>query len=1028
MADYPISNVARRVVYANTGVGPYAFTFEILTATDIAVYRGSTLLTLTTDYTVSINTNGTGDVTLVTAGTGNITIVGARAIQRTSDYTTGGDLFASTLNTDLDSQTIYVQQVAETAERGLKAPVVDPTDINMTLPSKTDRAGTFLAFDSPSGNPIAGPSIASVGTVTQNIANINAVAADIANVNTVATNINNVNTVAGISGNVTTVAGISANVTSVAGNATNINTVATNIANVNAVGNNIANVNSVAGNATNINTVATDLAGSNNIGTVAGSIADINALGPIAADIATVAGIDSDVTAVAGNATNINTVAGISSNVTTVAGISANVTAVAGNSTNINTVAGISGNVTTVATNNANVTTVAGSIASVNTNATNIANINQNAANIVAIQNASANATAAANSATAAASSATSASASAAAASAVALGNEPVRHSVRPSLLLDFANTKTLDPRITFTRGSTATFYDGKTVAKAEENLLTFSQEFDNAAWGQTSATRTANTEVAPDGTTTAETITAVAATSAHGIERVTQFGVVSGLTYTFSVFAKAGTETVVQLAAGNATQFGTTRFANFDLSAGTVGTVGADATATITSVGNSWYRCTITVTSIAAGTTGNCLIYLCGGDTARARLGSWTAVGTETIYVWGAQVEQRSSVTAYTATTTAPITNYIPALQTAASGVARFEHNPVTGESLGLEIEEQRTNLLLRSEEFQTTWTNTNSTEEVNVIVAPDGTLTGDRLVENTNNSTHLLNQDVTTTAVATTFSVYAKQGGRNWLVLKINDSGNTSRFAWFDLATGVVGTVQTNLTASITSVGNGWYRCAITVSTAYAGANGIRLYTANADNVTSYTGDGYSGIYIWGAQLEAGAFATSYIKTEGSQVTRSADSASMTGTNFSSWFNNSEGTFYGEFIPVTANYGENKNIFVASNNTQSNFVGIRYASTGTEPAMVSMVGGQFQANVLTGAMVANTAYKLAGTYKVNDFAVSRNSGTVGTDTSGTIPVVNRVDIGALDGVGIATTNIKKLAYYPKRLTNAELQGLTTV
>ena len=158
MADYAISNVARRVVYTNTGVGPYAFTFEILTNTDIAVYRGSTLLTLTTDYTVIINANGTGSVTLVVAGTGNITIVGSRAIQRTSDYTTGGDLFASTLNTDLDSQTIYAQQVAETAERALKAPVTDPTDINMTLPSRTSRAGKTLAFDA-NGNPAVGEDI-----------------------------------------------------------------------------------------------------------------------------------------------------------------------------------------------------------------------------------------------------------------------------------------------------------------------------------------------------------------------------------------------------------------------------------------------------------------------------------------------------------------------------------------------------------------------------------------------------------------------------------------------------------------------------------------------------------------------------------------------------------------------------------------------------------------------------------------------------------------------------------------------------
>ena len=170
MADYAISNVARRVVYTNTGVGPYSFTFEILANTDIAVYRGSTLLTLTTDYSVTINANGTGSITLVTAGTGNIAIVGARAIQRTSDYTTGGDLFASTLNTDLDSQTIYAQQVAETAERSIKAPAIDPTTINMTLPSASARANRYLGFDS-SGNPLVQgnlPDVAYYGALTSN--------------------------------------------------------------------------------------------------------------------------------------------------------------------------------------------------------------------------------------------------------------------------------------------------------------------------------------------------------------------------------------------------------------------------------------------------------------------------------------------------------------------------------------------------------------------------------------------------------------------------------------------------------------------------------------------------------------------------------------------------------------------------------------------------------------------------------------------------------------------------------------------
>jgi hypothetical protein len=168
MADYAITNVARRIVYTGSaGVGPYAFTFPVLINTDIAVYKNTTLLTLTTDYTVTISgTTGQGSVTLVVAATGadRITIVGARAIQRSTDFVTGGDFFANTLNTELDSEVIFVQQVAETAERSIKAPVTDPTSINMTLPANTTRANKFLSFNS-SGNPQA---VDSLGTYKGN--------------------------------------------------------------------------------------------------------------------------------------------------------------------------------------------------------------------------------------------------------------------------------------------------------------------------------------------------------------------------------------------------------------------------------------------------------------------------------------------------------------------------------------------------------------------------------------------------------------------------------------------------------------------------------------------------------------------------------------------------------------------------------------------------------------------------------------------------------------------------------------------
>jgi hypothetical protein len=312
---YPISDVTRRVVYTGSaGVGPYSFTFEVLANTDIQVYKNTTLLTLTTNYTVTINANGTGSVTLVVAATGTdtITIVGDRAIQRATDFVTGGDLFANTLNDEFDSLVIFAQQVDEKADRGLKAPVTDPTDVNMVLPVKASRKGKVLAFDSTSGDPVAGPALDAVTTVIAQSANINTVATNIASVNTVAGNNTNVTTVAGVSGAVTTVAGISANVTSVAGNSSNINT--------------------VAGISANVTTVA-----------------------GISANVTTVAGISANVTSVAGNSTNINAVA---SNAT-------NINAVNANATNINTVAGVNAAVTTVATN----------IASVNTAATNIAAI-----------------------------------------------------------------------------------------------------------------------------------------------------------------------------------------------------------------------------------------------------------------------------------------------------------------------------------------------------------------------------------------------------------------------------------------------------------------------------------------------------------------------------------------------------------------------------------------------------------------------------------------------------------------------------
>ena len=156
MADYPISPVNRRKVYSGSaGVGPYAFTFEILAATDISVWKNGVKLTLTTDYTVTINSNGTGSVTLLVAATGSDTIVvaGARSYQRSTDFAAAGDLTAAALNLDLDSLVVFVQQLAEQLGRTVRAPIYDPeiTDyggtMSMELPALASRANKFIAFD-----------------------------------------------------------------------------------------------------------------------------------------------------------------------------------------------------------------------------------------------------------------------------------------------------------------------------------------------------------------------------------------------------------------------------------------------------------------------------------------------------------------------------------------------------------------------------------------------------------------------------------------------------------------------------------------------------------------------------------------------------------------------------------------------------------------------------------------------------------------------------------------------------------------
>lgn len=587
---------------------------------------------------------------------------------------------------------------------------------------------------------------------------------------------------------------------------------------------------------------------------------------------------------------------------------------------------------------------------------------------------------------------------------------------IAPSLSLDFANTKRLDPRITFTRTTTATYYDGVTTAKAEENLFLQSQAF-NATWVPFDDVLTGS-QTAPDGTSTAWSLAQESGTTASA--RIQQTPSVVAADYVISIFAKADTRDF--LAIQEAILDASTNITWFNLSTGAVGTTNADHTATITSVGSGWYRCSIKFT-VNAARSGAVLFRACDTDGNTAAADDGTG-----IFIWGAQLEQRSAVSSYTPTTTQAITNYIPALQTAASGVARFDHNPTTGESLGLLVEEQRTNLCLQSEDLSTTWTTAAASVTTNIDVAPDGTLTADRIIADTTNAFHGVNQSIAVvTGTAYTFSVYAKAYGNNFLRIGFSSARFSNALAYFDLSTGSVGTV-TGGTATITLVGNGWYRCAFTATCTSTGTSSHSLiYTSQSDNQSQYTGDGWSGLLAWGSQFEAGAFPTSYIATTSASVTRNADVASMTGTNFSSWYRADEGTLYAESRCPNGITGNINRIASLNDGTTSNRIEL---DTGEAAATVvrNVVNGTSQGAPTAGSFTDFQLRKSALAIQVDNFTLAANTSTA-SDTSALVPVVNRLMIGQSTASNSSYLNgtMAKLAFYPARLTNAQLQALTS-
>jgi hypothetical protein len=223
----------------------------------------------------------------------------------------------------------------------------------------------------------------------------------------------------------------------------------------------------------------------------------------------------------------------------------------------------------------------------------------------------------------------------------------------------------------------------------------------------------------------------------------------------------------------------------------------------------------------------------------------------------------------ATTATYVHPTTGLITE---AASGALRIESN-------GALIEGQRTNLALQSEALglSSAWTKVNVTVDNNTILAPDGTMTAEKITETTASGPHDISKAKTLDDATTyTHSVFAKAAERTWIWLNLFDDVDGTRAAFFNLSNGTIGTVEAGVTATMVSYGNGWYRCSASKTTSSTSAL-VAVYLSTSDGVKTYVGDDTAGVYLWGYQLEEASFPSTYIgPTTTASVTRNLDSAS--------------------------------------------------------------------------------------------------------------------------------------------------------
>ena len=340
--------------------------------------------------------------------------------------------------------------------------------------------------------------------------------------------------------------------------------------------------------------------------------------------------------------------------------------------------------------------------------------------------------------------------------------------------------------------------------------------------------------------------------------------------------------------------------------------------------------------------------------------------------------------------------------IKSAATNTARFDHDPATGKSLGLLIEESRTNLVTYSEQLDQWTAGNNTTVTTNAATAPDGTNTAARLVFPTNNSTFVSSNAFIASGTTYTASVY----------VKAVTPGTNDQFT-FNFGGGV-----SNATSQFTATGE-WQRFTATV-TPSTNAGAQQFFINNE-------GDGFrSDIYVWGVQVEEASFATSYISTTSSQVTRAADVVEITGTNFSSFYNSDSNQLGTMFVHAGTSNLNNFDIVEISNGNSLNRDTIRHAINDTDTALTSTGGGQnSQQFVTTGTASIRAAANSVLGFAVNGTSTTDAGNQINNNSAMTqVAFGRRATSGATD---MLNGHIKRFAYFPENLDVNTLKSITS-